>query len=147
MNCKEAHKYLLSFLDGELQSDQQFAIEQHLGSCKSCQEALKMLQGIYAGIDEEVKAFEPNPYLSSKVWSRIHSKQESINVPVIPLRRAHIITITAAGIAFGIAIGTLFNSSSTSDVNSSSEQNWTQLADDYFPSDVFSPYEEIIDND
>lgn len=147
MNCKEAHKNLLSFLDGELQGEKQLAMEQHLSSCKSCQEALEKLQGIYAGIDAEVKAFEPNPYLASKVWSRIHSKQESVNVPVIPLRRAYIITTAAAGIAFGIAIGTLFSASSTSDVNSTSEQNWTQLADDYFPSDIFSPYEEIIDND
>ncbi len=146
MNCKEAHKNLLSFLDGELQSNKKVAIEQHLSSCKSCQEALAKLQGIYVGIDEEVRAVVPNAYLASKVWSKVHSKNESVNVPVIPMRRAHIITIAAAGIAFGIVIGTLFNASLSGDVNSTLEQNWTQLADDYFSSDIFSPYEEIADN-
>lgn len=147
MNCKEAHKNLLSFLDGELPREKQIAIEQHLSPCKSCQEALAKLQGIYAGIDEEVKAYVPNAYLASKVWSKVNSKHELVNVPVIPMRRAHIITIAAAGIAFGIAIGSLFNASLSENVNSTSEQNWTQLADDYFPSDVFSPYEELVDNE
>jgi len=130
-----------------LRGEKQIAMVQHLGSCQSCQEALGKLQGIYAVIDEEVKAFEPNPYLAAKTWGKIHTKQETVNIPVIPLRRAHIITIAAAGIAFGIAIGTLLNASFSEDMNSPSEQSWTQLADDYFPSDVFSPYEELVDND
>ncbi|NHB67256.1 anti-sigma factor family protein [Perlabentimonas gracilis] len=145
MKCKEANINLLSYLDGELNTEQQSRVEQHLASCEQCQVALENLKQIYIDIKGEKEQYQPNPYLATKVWNRLQTSNQSVKVPVIPMRRSAIATLAAAGIAFGIAIGTLFNAS-VADTNGNNQDQWTQLADEYFPSDVFSPYEILDDN-
>jgi anti-sigma factor RsiW len=144
MKCKESNINLLSYLDGELDREKHDRLEQHLASCEQCQKALENVKHIYTGIEQEKEEYQPNPYLAAKVWDALHSKK-SINVPIIPLRRTTIVTIAAAGIAFGIAIGSLF-SASLSNADGNTQNQWSQLADEYFPSDVFSPYENLDDN-
>ncbi|MDX9771136.1 MAG: zf-HC2 domain-containing protein [Tenuifilaceae bacterium] len=145
MKCKEANINLLSYLDGELNTEQQSRVEQHLASCEQCQVALENLKQIYIDIKGEKEQYQPNPYLATKVWNRLQTSNQSVKVPVIPMRRSAIAILAAAGIAFGIAIGTLFNAS-VADTNGNNQDQWTQLADEYFPSDVFSPYEILDDN-
>lgn len=146
MKCKEANINLLSYLDGELNTEQQGMVEQHLASCKQCQGALENLKQIYIDIIKgEKEQYQPNPYLATKVWDKIQTSNQTVKVPVIPMRRSTIATLAAAGLAFGIAIGTLFNAS-LADTNGNNHDQWTQLANEYFPSDVFSPYEIFDDN-
>lgn len=145
MKCKKSNINLLSYLDGELDQEQQKRFEQHLTSCEQCQKALENLKQIYTGIEQEKEEYQPNPYLAVKVWDKLQTSNKSAKVPVIPLRRSTIVTIAAAGIAFGIAIGSLF-SASLPNAQANAQDQWTQLADDYFPSDVFSPYENLDDN-
>ncbi|PKP38333.1 MAG: hypothetical protein CVT98_05185 [Bacteroidetes bacterium HGW-Bacteroidetes-15] len=147
MNCKEVNKNLLSFLDGDLVPATQNNIELHIANCESCQLALQKLKEVYSEIHEETNSVKPNPYLAQKVWDKVHSNEGNISVPVIPLKRSTIFTIAAAGIALGIAIGSLLNTTVSENSNTSNEQNWTQLADDYFPSEVFSPYDDLTNND
>ena len=147
MNCKEVNKNLLSFLDGDLKPEKQSRIEQHLANCERCSLALQNIKNIYSEINDEVDSLKTNPFLAQKVWNKVQANQSSSNVPVIPLKRSSIITIAAAGIALGIAIGSLLNSTVSINSNATSEQNWTQLADDYFPSEVFSPYENLPVNE
>src|SRR5690554_2707632 len=111
MKCKEANINLLSYLDGELNTEQQSRVEQHLASCEQCQVALENLKQIYIDIKGEKEQYQPNPYLATKVWCRLQTGNQSVKVPVIPMRRSAIATLAAAGIALGIAIGTLFNTS------------------------------------
>ena len=147
MNCKKVNKNLLSFLDGDLNPTSKNSIEQHIVACESCQLTLQNLRGIYSEINNEVDSVQLNPYIAQKVWDKLHVDHSTSIVPIIPLRRSTIITIAAAGVALGIAIGSLLNSSVNSNSNTRNEQNWTQLANDYFPSDVYSPYEDLTIND
>lgn len=147
MNCKEVNKNLLSFLDGDLKPERKRNIEQHLANCEKCSHALQNIKIVYSEINNEVGSLKANPFLAQKVWDKVQANQSSSNVPVIPLKRSSIITIAAAGIALGIAIGSLLNLTVSINSNASNEQNWTQLADDYFPSEVFSPYENLPVNE
>lgn len=146
MSCKKANKNFLSFLDGDLSTEQHKTIQQHLDGCRTCQDALAKLKEVYSLIEDEKKTIEPNPYLATKVWEKIQHKNTQTATLTIPMSRRAIITIAAAGVAFGIVIGTLLNTTTPSQIESISDQNWTQLADDYFPSDMYSPYEEIANN-
>lgn len=147
MKCKEVNKNLLSFLDGELNKQQSEATDQHLAQCEACNRSYLRLKSIYSCIDDEIESYEPNPFLAQKIWDRIHTKESTIYAPVIPMRRTTIVTIAAAGIAFGIAIGSLLSSSVSTAPEGNTEQYWSQLADDYFPSEVYSPYEELNNNE
>ena len=40
MNCREFVDFLMSYIDGELPSEQQLIFERHLGDCPSCQDYL-----------------------------------------------------------------------------------------------------------
>jgi predicted anti-sigma-YlaC factor YlaD len=146
MNCKEVNKNLLSFLDGELNEAKNRSIQLHISNCKNCQEAFHQIKSLYSTIDIEKEQFEINPYLAEKVWTRLHSTGSSINTPIIPLRRLTIVSIAAAGIFLGIAIGSLFNMAFTNQTTEATEQEWSQLADDYFPNEIYTPYEELDNN-
>lgn len=147
MECKEVNRSLLSYLDGDLNPSTHNDIEQHIANCEACLLMLQKIKGVYTEINQEVDSLTPNPYLAQKVWDKVHSNQPNVSAPVIPFKRSTIITLAAAGIALGIAIGSLLNASLSVNTNVSNEQSWTQLADDYFPSEVFSPYDDLNTND
>jgi anti-sigma factor RsiW len=146
MNCKEVNKILISFLDGELNEAAQNSLQEHLNDCNECKKNLLQLEKIYSTIEIEKKEFSPNPYMAQKVWNKMQSSESTFKTPVVPMRRVTIITIAAAGVAFGVAIGSLLNSTIYNQPNNTNEQTWSQLADDYFPSDIYSPYEELNNN-
>ena len=145
MSCKNKNINLIGYLDGELTPEQKQKVESHLASCQDCQNLLYTLKQTYGIIEQEKEQYQANPYLANKIWNKLQDNSNRVAAPIIPLRRTAIASIAAAGIAFGIAIGSLLNSSLTN-VNDASSNEWTQLADEYFPSDVFSPYEDLLDN-
>jgi anti-sigma factor RsiW len=147
MNCKEVNKNLISFLEGELNDAEQNSLQEHLNACSDCKKNLIQLEKIYSTIEIEKMEFNANPFMAQKIWDNMQSSESTFNAPVIPMRRSTIITIAAAGIAFGVAIGSLLNSTIFIQPNNTSEESWSQLADDYFPSDIYSPYEELNNND
>ena len=147
MKCIEVNKNLLSFLDGELNEAKQKATETHIAHCEACQVALQKLKDVYTIIESEKESFKPNTFLAQKNLDRGDKKESSIYNPLLPKRRLKVVTIAAAGIAFGIAIGSLLGSSVSSNSNNDSEQYWSQLADDYFPNEVYSPYDELNNNE
>jgi anti-sigma factor RsiW len=147
MNCKEVNNNMLSFLEGNLNQEKESKMKMHLSGCSTCEKNLAKVKSIYQIIDEDKDSVEPNPFLATKVWEKVQSQKTSIEVPIIPLKRATIIYIAAAGIAFGIVIGSLLNTTLPHSENGGQEEYWTQLADDYFPNEVFSPYEQLDTND
>lgn len=142
MSCKLSNINLLNYIDGDLDTETQATVKEHLENCLDCQENLAHLKSIYGIIELEKQAINPNPFLSSRIWEKVNQQY----VPIIPLRRYTIATIAAAGLTIGIVIGSLFNSTSSISVSTTSQQAWEQLADDYFPGDSFSPYENIPQN-
>jgi anti-sigma factor RsiW len=142
MSCKLSNSNLLNYIDGDLDTANQQMVKEHLENCLECHEKLVQLKSMYGIIEIEKQALTPNPFLSSRIWEKVNQ----VNVPIIPLRRFTIATIAAAGLTIGIVIGSLFYSTSNVNGTTYSEQAWQQLADDYFPGDSFSPYENIPQN-
>lgn len=142
MSCKLTNNNLLNYIDGNLDTPSQQKVKEHLESCLECHEKFVHLKSIYGLIEIEKQTVIPNPFLSSRIWEKVNQ----VNVPIIPLRRFTIATIAAAGLAIGIVIGSLFNTTNKFSISSTSNQTWEQLADDYFPGDSFSPYENIPQN-
>lgn len=147
MNCKSINKNLLSYLDGEMDKVSEKNIRDHLQICNTCQIALEKLKEVYLSIDLEKKAVETNAFMAQKVWDKIHNSHNLVDAPIIPMRRLTLVTLVAAGLALGIAVGSLLNSSVHNNKSDVLEQSWTQLADDYFPTEFYSPYEELNSNE
>ncbi len=140
MSCKLSNINLLNYIDGDLDTEAQAKVKEHLENCLECQENFAHLKSIYGIIELEKQAINPNPFLSSRIWEIVNQQ----HAPIIPLRRFTIATIAAAGLVIGIVIGSLFNSNTN--ISTTSSQAWEQLADDYFPGDSFSPYENLPEN-
>ncbi|MFP4556994.1 MAG: anti-sigma factor family protein [Bacteroidales bacterium] len=146
MKCKKVNKNMMGLLDGTLDSNMQGQIQNHLNSCTKCYKEFNALKDIYAAIEIEKDEFKANPFMAQKIWDRIHSPQAKLSGIIIPIRRMAIASIAAAGIVFGIAIGSLLNNMLFNGGYNTTEQEWSQLADDYFPNQVFSPYDELVDD-
>lgn len=145
MNCKEVNNNFINTIEKSLSADKQSAFEAHLSSCASCTESYRRFRSVYQSINIEVEGLTLNPFLAQKAWEKATAKVNAIETPIVPFRRSAIVSIAAAGVALGIVLGTLLNSSSPT-VNTNSEYS-IQLADDYFPSNLYSPYEELDNND
>jgi anti-sigma factor RsiW len=147
MSCKIFETKLLSYLDGEVDSTLRAQIEAHLSSCHKCQEELYLLQRAYSIIDNEKQSIQTNPFLNSKVWEKLKQENEKLQIPIIPLRKFAFTTIAAAGLAIGLVIGSMISRTNYQMANSASETEWEQLADEYFPNETFSPYEQLPTNE
>jgi anti-sigma factor RsiW len=145
MKCKEVNSNFINAVEKSLGTEEQSAFEMHLISCKSCSKSYQRFRNVYQSINTEVEEFTPNPFLAQKVWEKATAITNTVKTPIVPFRRSAIVSIAAAGVAMGIVIGTLLSSSSQSTVNTKSEY-YLQLADDYFPSNLYSPYEELENN-
>ncbi|HCY00165.1 MAG TPA: hypothetical protein DG754_08505 [Bacteroidales bacterium] len=146
MKCKEINNSFIYAIEKSLSSNEQSAFEKHLISCKSCSKSYQRFRNVYQSINTEVEEFTPNPFLAQKVWEKATANTNSIRTLIVPLQRSAIVSIAAAGVALGIVMGTLLSTSSQSTINTNSEY-YLQLAEDYFPSNLYSPYEELENND
>ncbi|HZJ73762.1 MAG TPA: zf-HC2 domain-containing protein [Perlabentimonas sp.] len=147
MNCNKANIDFLNFLDGTLSESTQEAIKEHLATCNACKEKFENIKEIYTSIETQKDEFKENPFLAAKVWDRLQDKSKTSAAPIIAMRKSAIATLAAAGIAIGITIGTLFNTW-VSERNSYEQINsWTQIAEDYLPSEMFSPYDNLEINE
>ena len=145
MNCKEVNSKLIKYIDKELEANQLTQFEEHLSVCSECRMLAEEMSLVYSSIETEKNSFAPNPFMGEKIWAKIQSSQENQTETVTPIRRVSLAYIAAAGIFLGIALGTLFSNLIFTGANESTEQTWTQLADEYFPSDIYEPYEDLAD--
>jgi anti-sigma factor RsiW len=137
---------LLSYLDGELDSATRTQLEDHLSSCHECRSSLSLLQRAYGIIDIDKKTLVTNPFLSARVWEKLQLENEVLRTPLFPLPKLAFTSIVAAGLALGIVLGSLVgNNNNFSSTAPTTE--WDQLADDYFPSETFSLYEQSTTNE
>ena len=146
MKCNEVNKKILHLLDGTLNETERTIVESHLEECSECNKVAKRAKEIMLVIEQEKDELVNNPFLASKVWSRIHKESIIIESSTSAIRRIAYTSVAAAGILLGIVIGTAINSTFFSKSLIESELMWSQLTDDYFPYEVYSPYEENSNN-
>ena len=147
MKCTKTNIDFLTFLDGNLSQPVQEAIKEHLATCSACRQKLDNLKAVYTSIETQKVEFRANPFLASKVWAKLQDERITSTAPIVTMRRPIIASIAAAGIVLGITMGTLFNTW-ISERNSYEQTNsWTQIAEEYLPNEVFSPYDNLDTNE
>lgn len=144
MNCKDYKKHILSYLDGELHQDLANEFENHLKGCNSCKVEVERLKAAYSLIDTEKSEFKSDPFLSTRVLAKINNTDISYTTNRYSLRYLTIASLAAAGIAFGILIGTLYSTSTPE--STYVNQEWDQLADEYMPEVENNPYNLVTTN-
>jgi anti-sigma factor RsiW len=142
MNCKNYQKHILSYLDGELHQDLADELEKHIASCARCKVEVERLEMVDSLINVEKSEFKPDPFMSSRVLAKLNRSNISTSNNNLSLRYLTITSLAAAGIAIGILIGTLY-STYTSPENTSVNQDWDQLADEYMPEVENNPYNMV----
>jgi predicted anti-sigma-YlaC factor YlaD len=147
MKCKEINTKFIEYLEKELNETQIQQFEGHISTCTNCKKAFNSFIRIYAEIEFEKNEFSPDPFLGQKIWSKIDVKEKSYNSPILSIRRVAFTSIAAAGLFIGIIMGSLINSLILSSVNDEIEQSWTLLTEEYFPSEIYRPYEELANNE
>jgi len=140
MNCKNYQKQIISYLDGEPHEVMANALIEHLKGCQSCKNVYSSLSKVYSIVDSEKSEFKADPFMSARVLAKIENKNAKYTIREVSLRYLTIAGLAAAGIAFGILIGSLYSSSS---YPQTSTQEWDQLAEEYMPDIENNPYNMI----
>jgi len=77
MNCKETQEHFIDYLEGTIDETTRKEIEQHLTECESCNNDMKELQQIVAGLDSESDLIQVPVDFMSNVRNAVSSTQES----------------------------------------------------------------------
>ena len=141
MNCQKYQKHIISYLDGELHQDLANEFEAHFKICEKCKKEMEGLKMAYNLIDIEKSEFEPNPFMSKRVLAKLNKSDISTSSARYSLQYLTIASLAAAGIAIGVLIGTLYSTNSS--VQTSTTQEWDQLADEYMPEVENNPYNMV----
>jgi anti-sigma factor RsiW len=142
MSCKDYQKQIISYLDGELHQDLADMLNQHITECKSCSKTFATLKNVYATVESEKAEFKVDAFMSARVLAKIKNRETSYSTSRISLRYLTLVGLAAAGIAFGILIGTLYNSNSSVQTTTSIQEG-DQLAEEYMPEIENNPYDLI----
>lgn len=75
MKCKNLHKKLIFFLEGDLSPRMMEEVQNHLDECSSCAAFAKELKQTL-GIIENEKELEVNPYFYTRLKARLENQNE-----------------------------------------------------------------------
>ncbi len=78
MKCSDIEEKLNAYIEGFLQKEEKDMVEEHCSECSDCRDSLESLQkarDILGRLDE----IEPPLWLTQKIMSRIHEKEEAKN--------------------------------------------------------------------
>ena len=85
MNCKTIKKrFLLDYMEGNLEPDQRTPVEDHLANCPQCREHFKEIQGIASLLKSYTVADPGEAFwdgLSSRIYSRVNSEKPTQRKP------------------------------------------------------------------
>lgn len=86
MNCRQARKYMIPFLDGELEDDAELTT--HLETCEACRREVGEFQRSFEQLlvpeKEGEQRLQPSPYLLTRLNRRIDEiEQYSFWIPLI----------------------------------------------------------------
>ncbi|MBE9469582.1 MAG: zf-HC2 domain-containing protein [Bacteroidetes bacterium] len=127
MKCKSIHKKLIFFIDGELSSNKNQKIEEHLSTCQECSKLYQELKSSLNVIEKE-KNPKTNPYLYTRIKQRLDDINESSSKPIFAIQQiklfqpALVSFIIGLGIFIGISIGNFYPLENNNIAESQSEQ-------------------------
>lgn len=111
MNCSQARKLFIFFIEKELPAAEQNIVSEHITSCNSCQELYSKMQATLELIPVQ-KQTNPNPFLYSRIEATLAAVEESSpeNAPIIiRILKPALISIAVAGSVFiGFLLGNNF---------------------------------------
>ena len=74
MKCRNINRELLDYADGKLDETRRLVVENHMTSCKSCQEFTDKLRESLKTIEEE-KSVEFDPYMFTRTMATIDTME------------------------------------------------------------------------
>ena len=110
MNCKEINKNLIFYIEGELQSEKEIELQEHLKNCHDCNVLFMNLKETLTIITKE-KAIKPNPFLFTRIQQDISNLKEPGKMLFSPpaftkiLQTAAFSLLLIMGVIFGISVG------------------------------------------
>jgi len=136
MNCNEIHKQLIFYIEGNLNQDLSFQIEEHLRECDSCNNFAESMRESLSVID-----FERQTQMDPDFYGRVINRMESArSFTISPYRRIVQFTAAAAVIIFGIFSG--FNIANYTTAYHNYYE--VELSDEYYY--MNDTYQEPIEN-
>ncbi|NPA35557.1 MAG: zf-HC2 domain-containing protein [Chlorobi bacterium] len=113
MNCKQTHKKIIPYINGELNPDTIHEIKAHLNSCKSCNtlynEVIKTMS-----IPDKRKEITPNPFLYTRIKEQLTTynngaEKKAISVSYKKLLQPIIVSVMLVFAIFsGIGLGNAY---------------------------------------
>lgn len=97
MNCKDVHRYVHAFIDGELDTQQTLEVERHLESCAECAHAVDFERWFKGELRRSVGSVLAPPALADRVRGAMARADRADRARVL-LPRAGAATALAAGV-------------------------------------------------
>jgi anti-sigma factor RsiW len=101
MDCSKVNKYLIFYIEGDLDDEKSRSVEEHLRLCPGCAALADMLKESLGVIEQEKKVNEDNDFATS-VIARMDSEKKSADTPLFNMFRY---AAAAAVIIFGVFTG------------------------------------------
>lgn len=122
MKCSAVEKKLIFYLEGDLPEQEKTEVACHLEGCSACTDKLHHLKFSMQTL-ESTKAFEPKPYLYTRIQARMDQKPKTLqNWVLAPLAIASVLTL-------GLFLGTLIGRSTYYPAQANNQEQSYELAD------------------
>ena len=106
MKCEEVHRFLDTYLDGELNSARQLELEQHLHNCPSCQSLASERQEFRTFFAASVPRYTAPPRLAVNVLAAVRQEQARSRVSLF--RQPWVYAAAVVAVAVFLALRILF---------------------------------------
>ncbi len=109
MKCNKVHKNLLFYIDGELSSDKNGKIYNHLMQCSECRKLYEQMAGVWNSDEEERIPYQPFFYTRVEQGLKNNrTKEQSIfkRYGKVILQPAIYFIVLGMGIFIGVQLGT-----------------------------------------
>ena len=127
MKCKQIHKNLIFYIDGDLTSKKNKKIEEHLSVCENCSRLYQEMKSSLSVIENK-KSIEINPYLYTRIKQRLDDINKNSTKSIFAtqqkrlLQPALITFIIALGVFIGVSIGNTYTFQNNNIADTQSEQ-------------------------
>ena len=106
MKCEEVHRFLDTYLDGELDPARRLELEEHLATCPSCQSLLEERQEFRTFFAASVPRYKAPPELAAKVLATVRREQAKPRVSLF--RQPWVYAAAVVAVTVFLALKILF---------------------------------------
>lgn len=114
MKCKNFHKKMIFYIDGELTAPENSVIDQHLKTCNDCSLLFSELKSCYKLIENK-ETLKPNPFLYTRIKQNIENIEQALSLKELKpvymriIQPVLIACLLVTGISFGILLGNSYD--------------------------------------